>query len=197
MQAQVEKIRERLGDKGPWLEKRPEWKTVQESWDLVTPLAKSGQSTEAQRKEADEKLKAAETAVGKLAHLGFISYSESRLLNTEAAKLHEDLYRNPPVPTAGEERTLCYDMMGIQPAKESLQRLSQRLPLLEQLIKEGQLGEPVLAKILPTLEADLKTLTDEKELAKLQPNERAEAEKLRPQVEKALSDLKQRMEKSK
>ena len=98
------------------------------------------------------------------------------------------------MPVAGEERTLCYDMMAIRPAKESMQRLSQRLPLLEQLAKEGRLDQSVLAKVLPTMEADLKTLTDEKELAKLQPKERAEAEKLRPQVEKALADLKQRME---
>ena len=197
VQAQVEKIRERLGEKGSSLEKRPEWKTVQESWDFVTPLAKSGQSTEAQRKEADEKLKAAETAVGKLAQLGFISSSEAGLLNTEAAKLHEDLYRNPPVPVAGEMRMSCYEAVAVRPADKTMQRLSLRLLLLEALAKEDRLDEPVLAKVLPTMEADLSTLSDEKELAGMSRLQRREAGEVRDRLAKALADLKQRTEKSK
>ena len=182
---------------GTPLEATPEWKTIQTAWDFVTPLAKSGQSTTAQRKESDEKLKAAETAVGKLAQLGFISSSEAGLLNTEAAKLHEDLYRNPPVPAAGEMRISCYEAVAVRPADKTMQRLSQRLLLLEALTKEERLDEPVLAKVLPTMEADLNTLSDEKELAGMSRLQRREAGEVRDRLAKALADLKQHMEKSK
>ena len=179
------------------LEKTPEWKMIQGAWEYVGPLAESGKSTDAQRKESDEKLNAAKTAVDKLAGSGLLNAAEAGLLTAEAESLRKELYRNPPEPAPGEARVECYKMMLIVPAEKSLQRLSQRLPLLEQLTKEGRLDQPVLAKVLPTMEADVKTLSDKKELAKLLPEKREEAEKLRPQVEKALSDLKQRMEKPK
>ena len=177
------------------LEKTPEWKTIQGAWDFVGPLAESGKSTEAQRKQADERFKTAKSSMDKLVAAGLLSPAESGLLQAQADTLREEVYRNPPTDPNLVTPT-CYAMIGTVPARQSLQELSKRLPLLQHLAQQDRLHESVLARLVPTIEADVKTLTDEKELAKLQPKERAEAEKLRPQVEKALADFKQRMEKS-
>lgn len=178
---------------GMSLEETPEWGTIQGAWEYVEPLAQSGKSTTAQRAEADKKLDAAKAAAEKLAISGGLSQAEAGLLTVEADRLKKDLYRNPPT----DQMVTCYETMAYIPAKDSLKRLSERLLLLEQLTREARVDAPVLRKVLPTIEADVRTLSDEKNVAELQEKDREAAEEMRVEVEKMLKELKQRMEPAK
>jgi hypothetical protein len=58
-----------------------------------------------------------------------LSDAESQLLISEADRLRSEIYANPLV----DSRVTCYDMAAIVPARQSLERLNQRLPLLKRL----------------------------------------------------------------
>ncbi len=165
------------------LERTREWQTITDGWNFFEPLAVSGKSTEAQRKEADAKLFATGKAIIALAATHKLSDEEAQLLLQEARKLSDDIYHNIPP----ESCVVCYVMMVIPPAKQSLERISQRLPLLQK--NAGTLQSSVLDKILPALEADLKILGDEKQLAQLPGAEREKARSLRDGAAETLKKI--------
>ena len=153
---------------GAALEETPEWKAILDAWKFVTPLAESRKSTEAQRKVVEEKVVAVKSAGEKLAAAGLITAAEAQLLHAEIANLRAMILRDPPTDC----QFTCYDMMTVSPAKESLDRLTARLPLLRQLAEGGVVHPGVIAKILPTVEQDIQRLAE----AKTSEDVRAEAE---------------------
>jgi hypothetical protein len=172
------------------LEDSREWKTIIEAWDFARPLADSGKSTTRQRKEADEKLKAAAEAAAVLAGLGLLNTSESGLLSAEADKLKADICREQPTDSTAK----CYETMAIQPAQQSFDRLAARLPLLRRLVAESKLHKPAVEKVLATIEADVATLSDEKKLAEIKDaDKRADAERIRDSVKTELDKLKKQL----
>jgi len=173
------------------LDESADWKIVTGAWDFCKPLADSGKSTNAQRKEADGKLKAAREAAERLAGAGLLAAAEAGLLAAEADKVKGDIYRNPPVPVPGEPRMMCYAMAMPNPAQDSMGRLAQRLPLLEKLAEGGKIHKPAVEKVLATVEADLAVLGDEKKLAGLRDEKtKAEAAKTRDAVKAQVERLK-------
>jgi hypothetical protein len=176
-------------------EKKPEgglaesadWKVVKEAWNFGTLLAKSGESTTKQREESDKKFKAAEEAAKRLVAAGLISAAEAGLLAAEAEKIHGDIYRNPPTDFQGT----CYATAYAPPAVICLSRLTERLSLLEKVVASGKVNKAVVEKVLGTIEADLAILSDEKQLAKLENDQkRTEAAKTRKAVEAQLEKVK-------
>ena len=181
---QVQRIRARLAGDAR-LENTPEWKTVTDAWRYVVPLAESRKSSRAQRKLVDEKLNAAKAAAATLAAAGLITAVEAQLLVEEADGLRTTIYRDPPT----DPQVLCYDMMYVTPAADSLERLAKRVPLLKKLAEEGGLHRGVLDRVLPTVEADLKRLSDEEQLEKLTAEKRVRAVGLRREVRAALDEI--------
>lgn len=176
------------------LEDSKEWKTITAAWDFAKPLADSGKSTNKQRKEADEKLKAAAEAAAALAGAGLLNTSESGLLAAEADKLKKDIYRNPPVAGPDEPQVECYKMAYVPAAQQSFDRLAARLPLLRRLAAESKLHKPAIDKVLATIEADVATLSDEKKISEIKDaDKRAEAEKTRDAVKAELEKLKKQL----
>ena len=167
------------------LERTREWQTITTGWNFCTPLAITGKSTEAQRKEVDAKLAATGKAIIALAAAHKLTDEEAKLLQQEAVKLRADIYRNPPTDC----RVTCYLMAWNPPARQSLERINQRLPLLQK--NAAALQGDVLDKILPTLEADLKILGDEKELRHLPEAEREKARTLREQAAETIKKIRQ------
>lgn len=163
----------------------PHWATISDAWSFAMPFALSGQSTQAQRKQVDEKLAAAETAARQLVTQNLLLQSEADLLKLEAANLKAQVYRDPPT----DSKIMCYERAYLPPARQSLQRIDARLSLLQQLAADGKVHPDALAKILPTIQADLATLADKKELSKLPADERANAEKIRAQAVQAIKAL--------
>jgi hypothetical protein len=171
------------------LEESADWKTITAAWDFCAPLVASGKSTEAQRNEADEKLKAAREAADRLAAAGLLAAAEAGLLAAEGDKIKADIGRNPPTDFKGT----CYLMGVIPPAHQSMTRLSTRLPLLEKLAEGGKIHKPAVEKVLATIEADLAVLGDEKKLGELG-KARAEAEITRDAVKAQVEKLKKLLE---
>jgi hypothetical protein len=149
----------------------PRWQTIVDAWRFAKPLADSHKSTTAQRKVAADKLAAATKAAAELAAAGEIAPAESALLAAEAQSLQADILRDPPTDSAVK----CYDMFILPPAQRSVERLQKRLPLLKALVAAGKVAPAVAERVLPTIRADLATLSDAKELARLQPAPRQQA----------------------
>ncbi|HOX04770.1 MAG TPA: hypothetical protein PK280_00090 [Planctomycetota bacterium] len=167
------------------LEESADWKAIAAAWDFCMPLASSGKSTEAQRKEADGKLKAAREAAERLAGAGFLAAAEAGLLAAETDKIRADIYRNPPTDRMVE----CHQMAYLPPAQQSFDRLAKRLPLLEKLAEGGKIHKPAVEKVLATVEADLAVLSDEKQLGRLTGEKRVEAGKTRDAVKAQVEKL--------
>jgi hypothetical protein len=180
----VRKIKAKLPDE---LTETKEWKTITEAWKFCAPFAKSGRSTQAQRKQMDTKLAAAEKALDALVVLGQLSATEAELLHQSADRLQAAIYRYAPT----DSMVTCYLSAPIIPAQESLNRLNQRLPLLDKLVTDGKLHPTVIEKLLPSFDEDLKILGDEKEIKYLPETGRAKARETRKQVEELLQKLRQ------
>ena len=188
------KIKARLAgpaaEPAPGLETTAQWKTVLEAWRFAKPLADSHKSTTAQRKQADKKFADAKQAVVALANAGAISPAEGGLLAAEADTLRGEIYRNPPI----DSRVKCYETMYIPPARASFSRLQKRLPLLRQTVEGGKVSPAVVAKVLPTIRADLATLADPKQTAKLQPQRKAQLDKLVADTKAAVVKIEKMLE---
>ena len=164
------------------------WRAVTDGMAAVAPLAQSGKSTEQERQAADGQLKAAEAAADKLTAEGLLAWPEAEILKAEMQKLRGEMVRNPPTDT----KLVCYGAAQFHPpAQQSIERLTDRLPLLQKMIASGKITPEVLARVLPTIEADVKTLSDEKALGQLDKDRQAEARSsLRPRAEEILKQVK-------
>jgi hypothetical protein len=190
----VEKIKAGLGTtsggRPSGLETTAQWKKVLDAWRFCKPLADSHRSTTAQRKQADQKLAAARQAIVELAKAAAISPAESGLLAAEADTLRKEIYREPPI----DSQVSCYDRMYIPPAGASFSRLQKRLPLLRKLAEGGKVNAAVVAKVLPTVRADLATLADPKQTGKLEPQRKARLAKLVEDVKGAIAKIEKMLE---
>ncbi len=162
-----------------------DWQAIHEAWAAALPLAKTGKSTSAQRKAADDKMKVASEAAKRLVAKGLLASQEADLLAIELTNLRNDIYRNPPTDFRGT----CYDMAYIPPAQQSLQRLNQRLPLVEKLLKSGKVNPVAGGKVVAGIEADLATLNDAKNIERLSGEERAKVTEARDKAAQALQRL--------
>ena len=84
--------------------------------------------------------------------------------------------------------------MYIPPARASFSRLQKRLPLLRQTVEGGKVSPAVVAKVLPTIRADLATLADPKQTAKLQPQRKAQLDKLVADTKAAVVKIEKMLE---
>ena len=184
--SQVEKIRKHLRGQLGALETSKPWGEIADAWKAAVPLATSGRSTTAQREAVDRKIESAKHSALELAAWGMLSKAEAELLVSEAGRLRDRIYANPPTDC----QVTCYDMAYIPPAQQSFERLSRRLPLLEQLAAEGQIHPAALRKVLGSIEEDIQMLSDEKSLESLRPGQRAEAEKMHANAEAAVAEIK-------
>jgi len=172
------------------------WKALADGTAVAAPLARSGRSTTKQREEADGALKVAEAAADRLSCEGLLSSPEAEILKAECARLRGEMYRNPPTPAplqgaVPHEIASCYEMVAVAPARQSMERLTDRLPLLTKMVLRGRIAPEVLARVLPTMETDIETLRDERLLGQLNTDEQVEARSsLRPRAEEILKQVK-------
>jgi hypothetical protein len=80
-------------------------------------------------------------------------------------------------------------MAVVWPAHQSLNALSQRLPLLERLAASGRIHPAAIERIMATVEADLKTLSNPEESKRLHGAQAAKAEKMEREVGAALAHI--------
>ncbi len=140
----IKRLRERLGDDAGGLENSPDWKTLVESWKL----AARSRDPQEKRKGLD----AASKAIKDLTDAGLLTVQESKLLAMELGRLEKDHL----AATTGD------DPKPVPPSKESLERLTRRLPLLTELARGRKLHPKAMKKIIAAVEADLAVLADPK-----------------------------------
>jgi multidrug resistance efflux pump len=121
-----------------------------------------------------------------LAAAGLLDDAEAQLIRNEANRLQEQIYRNPPT----DSRVLCYDMVDVLAARQSLTRIAARLPLLQHLAAGGVVHRAAMEKVMSSIEADLKELANKSELAQLSAQEKTQAQQQRAAAEKALARIK-------
>ena len=88
----------------------------------------------------------------------------------------------------------CYEPMMMTPARDSMTRLSARLPLLEKLAAAETLQPGVVRKVLASVEQDLVTLSKPAMIERLPEAKRPEAATLRDAAQAKLGALKTRLE---
>ncbi|MCY2931571.1 MAG: hypothetical protein NTV86_19185 [Planctomycetota bacterium] len=192
-EAKMAAIRAKIAGSFTAPEQTPQWATISETWKFVSPLAQSHQSTQAQRGEVDAKLAAARDAAIWLGAAGLLATSETELLLKEADRLSREIYLNPPTDSTAR----CYKMMVLTPARGSMMRVTQRLPLLADLAGSDKVHKGVLERTVPAIEADLATLSDAKQTAALTADERTQAAALAKQAAEDLAKIKKQMAEAK
>lgn len=88
----------------------------------------------------------------------------------------------------------CYKPVAPPPAKMSVRRLSDQLPLLQQFAESKTLVPEAVAKVLGKAETDLAILADEDALKALSEAERAKAVRLRDQVKARIKEIRTKLE---
>ncbi len=176
----LDRVRGRLGiiAKG----QDPRWAKVAQAWAALQAAIKSSSSVE--RKATDKKLEAAMAAVDELAREGKVTAVGAKLLAEEGKILTKEMYRNPHSDFKGK----CYKRRVFIPARESLERINRRLPLLEKLVAAGKISAGVARRVLPALERDIQVLADREELQRMYDKaKRAEARKAHKRAAKVLA----------
>lgn len=192
---QLERVRAKLGagaaepapandGKRSQLRQTPQWHALEAAMKQIAPLAKS--STTAQRTAADSKLIAALDGLAALQRRQLLSETEVSLLRAEGKRLREAMFRDPPKDFNGR----CYRRAAFVPARDSLERLRRRLPLLRRLAAQGKLSPAVADKIIPVLMRDLAQLG---ERSRLRPSEQLQANRAAAEAEDLLAQLKRRV----
>jgi len=157
-----------------------EWQTIAGAWSFC----RQGNNT--QRLEAAGKLDAARAAIAALLRKKMVQEKEAELLLQEADLLRDQLPNQQPARGA----MMCY-LVGPPPApaRASLQRLAERLPLLVELRDAGKLKRAVIESLLPTLQNDLARVSNGHN--DLTEAERQQLPEPRKQAEENLKKLKQ------
>ena len=121
---------------------------------------------------------------------GLLNEPETGLLKADLAVLVRGVEAKRP--TELREAT-CYRPMAVIPARDSLERLEARLPMLEKLAASDKVSPEVIFRALDTLEGDLNVLASEDMAGGLASEQRAHALDVREQAAKQLQVIRQRL----
>ncbi len=188
---QLTKIQSRLPEQRNELEQTPQWQAIIPIWEKARRMADSGKSTTAERKQIDVEMQQALAAVEELGKRQLLLSAEVELMRQEAETLHRAIYRNRPIDLPAS----CYFTTRFSPAQQSMGRLRTRLPLLKQIVEAKTVHPAALRKLLPTLEADIQTLSRQEDLNQLRPDQQALAVQMRQEAAAQLAAIKAMLEK--
>ena len=159
----------------------PEWKALDATWREASEIASGRRGPYPFDEAGKARALAAFDGAGKnLAALqakGLVSEAEAGLLGIELGRLTRGVQAMRPTEMRNTE---CYRPMSLgYRAKQTVERLAARLPLLEKLASAQQLRPVVVRKVLAAVEADLATLADERELIGYPPADKPKMEETR------------------
>jgi len=180
---------------GQSLEETPHWKYIASVWAEAEAVG-SGKRGDYPFDEKGKKallasLEEAIAKVGKLKAGGALSAPEAELLTSGLQLLGKGVQAKRPTEM---QNATCYRGMVFTLEYDSLKRLRTRLLLLQKQVDEKSIPRAALEQVLPSIEADLKTLTSPEEVKRLDPGRRAEAEQIRKEGQAALSAIRKLLE---
>jgi hypothetical protein len=167
-----------------------QWKQVAQVWKEAEAITSGKQGAypfdRAGKKHLLQRLRVCGDSIEALRKAGKISAAGAGLLIKEL----QLLTRGVQGKRAKEMKlATCYEPMAHTPARDSLKRLKERLPLLEQLARVKRVQPAVLAKVLGTVERDL-TLLARKELkSRFAGKQRQEVDRLCKRARKLVKGL--------
>lgn len=141
-------------------------------------------STMADRELAEQRHNEGIKAIHLLVELKALSRAEGDLNILELQNIREDILREPPV----DSNVTCYRRAFVSPARVSWKRLEARLPLLEKLVAQKGVHAETAKKIIQSLEADLRRLTENPD-EQMDPAAKADMEKTAKSVAAHLQSL--------
>ncbi|MFW6162261.1 MAG: hypothetical protein ACODAJ_05785 [Planctomycetota bacterium] len=170
------------------------WKRVMATWRESEAIASGERGAYPfDRKGKKRALAAIDQAVADadaLCKAGLLSEAEAGLLKLDLAELKAGVQAKRPTEM---KMATCYEPMMMTPARDSMQRLAARLPLLEALAADETLQPGVARKVLASVEQDRATLSKPQMIERLPDPDRQKARELREQVGRKLAELKTRL----
>ncbi len=141
-----------------------EWKALDAAWREASEVASGKRGPypfdEAGKKRLLAALEAAAKGVAALQAKAQIAEAEAGLLRIELGRLAGGVEAMRPTEL---RNATCYKPMSLgYRAKQSVDRLAARLPLLEKLAGAQQVQAAVVRKVIAAVESDLATLDDER-----------------------------------
>ena len=130
------------------------------------------------------------TDCGKLQAAGQFSVAEADLLKADLDRLALGVQAKRPTEM---RMATCYKPMMHLPARDSLKRLTTRLPLLERLAGSQKLQSDVVRKTLVSVERDLAILGQQEDVDRLSEADRAKAAEIREAVAGHVARIKARL----
>jgi len=154
------------------------WKRIVAAWNEAKEIASGKRGDypfdEKGQKQILQNLLVAQADVKTLQKAQLVTEPEAGLLIKDLDLLAAGVRAKRPTEA---QSITCYWPAPLRPGHDSLQRLSDRLPLLEKLAASETLHREVVEKVLVSIEADIQTLAKEeslKEFSKAEEREKAE-----------------------
>lgn len=175
------------------LEGSAQWRHIRAVWAEAEEIASGKRGSypfDLQgMKRVIEEIEKARAEVLLLPRQKLLSEPEAALLEKDLARLAQGVEAKRP--TEAMDAT-CYKPMVLSPARSSLERLRERLPLLERLAASDALQPRVVRKLLASARADLDALKSSQETLETA-GERAKAVKTMRSAEEALRRIDSRL----
>ncbi len=156
------------------------WKRLLTIWKDAEDVASGKQGpypfNKAGKKRMLNVLEKAGADIEALASAGLLCEAEAGLLKLDLARLTRGVQAKRPTEM---RMATCYNPMSFVPARDSMEHLSARLPLLEKLATTDRLNPQVMEKVLVTIDKDVATLGKPENLKKLPEADRPKGEKMR------------------
>ncbi len=169
VQVKCKVLVERLG-------KTSGWQAVETTLNSASTLARAYGSTSAQRAAIVKQMDIARARAQALASAGLLAAGEAELLTGELGRLRKEIFSTAPT----DLKVSCYETMAPDPIGDSTKRLTKRIPMLSKLVESGRLNPLIARKLLPSLRADIKTLTNAKKATAL----RKQADRLLARIDR-------------
>ncbi len=173
------------------LEATPAWGHIERTWDLAHRIVE-GDLTAAPRSRRSEKkfcksLEQSHRDIHQLSRDGLLSSCEKDLLLAHQETLQQAVMDKLDL---GRDSAASRTMV---PARRSVQRLSDRVEMLQDLQSCDALHPRAVQRILQGLQSDVETLSNRAMLQQLAVARRAEAGDLRNRVSTLIEDIRRRL----
>jgi len=158
----------------------PEWKRLEATWREATEVATGKRGPypfdDAGKEKLLADLEAAVADVEALRQRKALTDAAAGLLKQDLALLVSGVEDKRPTEM---RMATCYAPIAFTPVQNSVERLTDRLPLLEKLAGDAKLLPQVVRKVLATVERDIATLADDKLTSRVPEPDRLKAEEIR------------------
>jgi hypothetical protein len=172
------------------LEEASEWKRLQAVWQEAQEIASGKRGDYPFDRKGKERILSElgmlKGDISALQSSGLLTEAEAGLLEKDLAVLVTGVHGKRPTE---RKNVTCYDVVMCIPAKDSMKRLAERLPLLEKLAQSKRLNPEVTARVLENVLRDIDILENERNLNMLEKEQRESAINLREEAKRALQNL--------